>query len=731
MTPPHATSTTDGSLQTDGGLSVALDAVVGDDLILLSDASVIHFGTNSEVNLTHVADSGLQLTHTATGDNTPVVLTLKSSEADIVGETIGEINFVSGDSSGGDANLVSAGISAVASSTHSATSNSTKLSFKTAVSEAASEKMSLSPTGNLSITQDNAAITMGTNFEVFLTHKHNEGLQISHQGSGDNLPVKLTLKSEEDALIADEVIGALDFKGGDSDGTDTILVCAGIEAVATDTHAADNNSAKLSFKTAASETATEKMALSAAGDLSLVTDGAAIKFGADSEITLTHVHDDGLILKHVGTGDGKEPSLSFHAGDNDIAADDVLGSIFFKAPDEGAGTDAILVAAGIEAVSEGDFSSSNNATKLSFKTGASEAASEKMSISSVGNVTMKNTATGDDTPMVLTLQTGETDIAANDVIGKIDFQAPDEGTGTDAILVAAGIEAVSEGDFAADNNATKLSFKTGASEAAAEKMALSSGGDLTLTGTGTAILNNTATDGDPQVSFQLGGTTKFSVGVEDGDSDKFVIERGAGALGAAPVLEIDSSGNVTVVDGSVDFDVAAHDGSNGLKLGGTLVTSTAAELNLLDAGSGAMADGLWQGVKRIAVATIDSNDHAIDTHDLGLTIPDNALITNFYVDVTTAFTDASGGDDPVITLKVNSGGGGVFLLHDGVGGARDAYQAGAGSAFWNNITFLNAGTSYGFTGGKTIGTGVLQLIVGDVAFNAGEAKVYIEYFIGS
>ena len=37
------------------------------------------------------------------------------------------------------------------------------------------------------------------------------------------------------------------------------------------------------------------------------------------------------------------------------------------------------------------------------------------------------------------------DIAANDVIGTIDFQAPDEGTGTDAILVAAGIAAVSEG----------------------------------------------------------------------------------------------------------------------------------------------------------------------------------------------------------------------------------------------------------------------------------------------
>ena len=70
--------------------------------------------------------------------------------------------------------------------------------------------------------------------------------------------------------------------------------------------------------------------------------------------------------------------------------------------------------------------------------------------------------------------------ALNDVIGAINFQAPDESTGTDAILVAAGIEAVAEGDFSSSNNATKLSFKTGASEAAAEKMSLSSAGLLTI-----------------------------------------------------------------------------------------------------------------------------------------------------------------------------------------------------------------------------------------------------------
>ena len=48
---------TDGSLQTDGGLSVAKDIVAGDDIKLLSDASVIAFGTNGDVTLTHSSNT--------------------------------------------------------------------------------------------------------------------------------------------------------------------------------------------------------------------------------------------------------------------------------------------------------------------------------------------------------------------------------------------------------------------------------------------------------------------------------------------------------------------------------------------------------------------------------------------------------------------------------------------------------------------------------------------------
>ena len=40
-----------------------------------------------------------------------------------------------------------------------------------------------------------------------------------------------------------------------------------------------------------------------------------------------------------------------------------------------------------------------------------------------------------------------------------------------------------------------------------------------------------------------------------------------------------SAGAVTFLDGATDVDVAQHDGTNGLALGGTVVTATATTLN--------------------------------------------------------------------------------------------------------------------------------------------------------
>jgi len=128
--------------------------------------------------------------------------------------------------------------------------------------------------------------------------------------------------------------------------------------------------------------------LSVGNELYLASDDSLISMGANFEVAIYHDHNNGFIFRNELTTDDTPIVLTLQNKEADIAADDKIGVINFQAHAESTGTDAILVAAGIEAVSEGDFSSSNNATKLSFKTAASEAASEKMSLSSAGLLTI-------------------------------------------------------------------------------------------------------------------------------------------------------------------------------------------------------------------------------------------------------------------------------------------------------------------------------------------------------
>ena len=117
-----------------------------------------------------------------------------------------------------------------------------------------------------------------------------------------------------------------------------------------------------------------------------LADGGIVYFGNDQDIRLTHNADKGLIIKHSATADDKPVILTLQTGETDMAANDVIGKIEFQAPDEGTGTDAILVSAAIQAKAEGDHSSSSNATSLEFMTGASEAATAKVRITSAGHL---------------------------------------------------------------------------------------------------------------------------------------------------------------------------------------------------------------------------------------------------------------------------------------------------------------------------------------------------------
>jgi len=225
-------------------------------------------------------------------------------------------------------------------------------------------------------------------------------------------------------------------------------------------------------------------------DIYLISDSAVLGFGADSEIKFTHVADTGLTLKHTATADDKPIILTLQTGETDIAADDIIGTINFQAPDEGTGTDAILVAAGIEAVSEGDFSSSSNATKLSFKTGASEAASEKVAISSAGN---------------LSLTASNTELRFYEGSNYVGFEAP--ALSGDQIWVLPDSDG-SNGHVIKTDGSGNLSFAAqSVSSLAADDI---SAGDAAVTiGNGSTSADVTLDSGDDVVIDAAGGNVEF------------------------------------------------------------------------------------------------------------------------------------------------------------------------------------------------------------------------------
>lgn len=75
-----------------------------------------------------------------------------------------------------------------------------------------------------------------------------------------------------------------------------------------------------------------------------------------------------------------------------------------------------------------------------------------------------------------------------------------------------------------------------------------------------------------------------------------------------------TTSKVTITDGAIDFDIASHDGTNGLKLGGTLVTSSAAEINVLDGATAGAA------VASKAVVLDTSKDFNFGTGDITATL---------------------------------------------------------------------------------------------------------------
>ena len=93
-------------------------------------------------------------------------------------------------------------------------------------------------------------------------------------------------------------------------------------------------------------------------------------------------------------------------------------------------------------------------------------------------------------------------------------------------------------------------------------------------GTTGMIINNTATDGDPFLAFALSGTQTFTMGVDDGDSDKFKI--GTTAIGTSTAFSMDSSGNVAITG---DLTVTGDDLYMGTNTSGYILVADGTNYN--------------------------------------------------------------------------------------------------------------------------------------------------------
>ena len=452
-----------------------------------------------------------------------------------------------------------------------------------------------------------------------------------------------------------------------------------------------------------------------ARDFNITGDANKITFGDDSEITMTHVADSGLALKNTNTGDDKPFTLVLQTGETDIAANDKLGVINFQAPDEGTGTDAILVAAGIEAVSEGDFSSSSNATKLSFKTASSAAAAETMSLSSGGNLTVSgNVSVGGDLDVTGSFDMSDANItnvgsiALDSISGDADSNTSITFSGSDVITFATGgstaftANADQTVTFSAAVSGTSADFDGGVTidnfTIDGTEIDLSSGdltvdvaGDIILDADGGEILFHDATTAIGHISMSGSNLTIQSL-----VSDKDLIFAGndGGSGITALTLDMSSSGaatfnsSVTIGGGLIipdggDIGSASDLNAIGISSGGVIsITATTANTNASDgaltvAGGVGIAADLSVGddlrlISDGAILNFGADSDITLTHnaDTGLTLNGKLVATeldisgDIDVDGTTNLdvVDIDGAVDMASTLGV----GGVLTANAGV-----------------------------------------------------------------
>jgi len=379
-------------------------------------------------------------------------------------------------------------------------------------------------------------------------------------------------------------------------------------------------------------------------------------------------------------------------------------------------------------------------------------------------LTLANTNTGDDKPIVFQLKSTESTVAASEVIGSIEFAATDT-NGGDGTGVCAGIHAIATSSFTSSANPTKLVFTTGNSEAAnssatakmtldptgsltvAHDLTLSSdssiislgaGNDFTIThsGTGATIAGNPvnitaggsstwkASAGDVTIDSEAGavmldGHTGVAVASETGEID-ITATAGDIDINAGDNVFIDAADNIYLTTTSADGLLKLHSAHTAGQA--ILIDANANADSTLDIDAGILDIDI-QGVASIdsggtlSLATANSGVAVTIGHTTSeVTIGDNLTVTgDLTVSGTTTTVNSTTVDIVDKNISLGTGTSGVAGDDAAVNGGGVTLKSTDSDKTWNwinatdswtsnqHIDIVSTGTDY-----KIAGTSVLN-----------------------
>ena len=206
---------------------------------------------------------------------------------------------------------------------------------------------------------------MGPSDDVKITHISNSGLRITMDSDGDgSYDPTLHIMSEHtdsygpkillDHSASDgssDVVGLIEFAGANASSASKVF--GKIHALKL-SHTAGSEDGRFMFKllssgseiTAINIDGSDGGTVGFCNDIKLTSDDSIIKFGANSDVTLKHVHNKGLLLeagtvadaptfelKNAHTG-ATGPSIILNKNASSVADNDVIGNIDFVSEDD-------------------------------------------------------------------------------------------------------------------------------------------------------------------------------------------------------------------------------------------------------------------------------------------------------------------------------------------------------------------------------------------------------------